>query len=87
MTYTSSVWRPLFGPLRDWPLALCDYSTVDPEKDYEVCDDVYADNGVDENYVIYHRPGHEWYYLSDQDATEMLLFRQYDTRIGLRSGG
>ncbi|KUJ14030.1 uncharacterized protein LY89DRAFT_152081 [Mollisia scopiformis] len=79
-------WRPLFGPLRGYPLAVCDYSTVNPENDYEITDDVYENHGVDENYMVYHRPGHKWYYLSDQEPTEILLFREYDSTVGLMSG-
>jgi len=79
-------WRPLFTPLRDFPLAVCDYSTVDSENDLEPCDDVHGNIGVDENYVVYHKPGHRWYYISDQKATEILLFRQFDSAIGIRSG-
>lgn len=81
-----SVWRPLKGPLEDYPLGVCDYSSVDPEKDYEPSDDVYENHGVDENYLVYRRTGHKWYYLRSQMPTEMLLFRLYDSRIGLRSG-
>ena len=86
LNHPLSAWRPLFGPLRDYPLAVCDYSSVDPERDYELSDDVYEDFGVDENYFVYHKPGHKWYYVSDQGPTEILLFRQYDSTVGLRSG-
>ncbi|KAI0811536.1 hypothetical protein GGR55DRAFT_105131 [Xylaria sp. FL0064] len=79
-------WRPLLGPLRDYPLAVCDYSTVDPEADYEPCDDVHEIHGTDENYMVYHRSSHQWYVLLDQIVTEVLLFRQYDSTIGRRSG-
>ncbi|KAI0114143.1 hypothetical protein GGR51DRAFT_505635 [Nemania sp. FL0031] len=79
-------WRPLLGPLRDYPLAVCDYSTVDPVADYELCDDVHENHGVDENYMVYHRSSHQWYFIPDQIATEVLLFRQYDSTIGIRSG-
>jgi len=79
-------WRPLFGPLKDYPLAVADYSTVDAETDFEECDDVTEKYGVDENYILYRRPGHHWYYLSDHEATEVLLFRQYDSTVGRKSG-
>ncbi|KAI1448210.1 hypothetical protein F5Y02DRAFT_414942 [Annulohypoxylon stygium] len=54
-------WRPLVGPLNDFPLAVVDYSSVNPETDYELTDDVYEGIGVDENYLLYHRPEHKWY--------------------------
>lgn len=82
----NSDWRPLFGPLRDYPLAVCDFSSTDPESDFEATDDVTENHGIDENYTVYHRSGHRWYYLSDQDATEILLFRQYDSTMGRKSG-
>ncbi|KAK3984746.1 hypothetical protein QBC44DRAFT_353461 [Cladorrhinum sp. PSN332] len=79
-------WKPIIGPLTEYPLAMCDFSSVDPETDYELCDDVHMNHGVDENYLVYNRPGHKWYYISNQEPTEILFFREYDSEIGFRSG-
>lgn len=36
-----SIWKPLRGPVMDWPLAMCAAQTVDPMTDFEPCDLVY----------------------------------------------
>jgi len=36
-----SVWKPLKGPVQDWPLAMCDPRSIKPETDLEPCDLVY----------------------------------------------
>lgn len=77
---SSSIWKPLRGPLSDWPLAVCDEETVDGNEDY-IASDVVSRSGFTENYLIYFNPRHRWYYLSRQKATELVLFRQADTQF------
>jgi hypothetical protein len=64
--------------LHDYPLALCDFRSLDPEKDLEPQDIVDRDE-VLENVHVYHRPQHKWHYLSGQRDSELLVFRQADT--------
>ncbi|KAF2238371.1 hypothetical protein EV356DRAFT_507472 [Viridothelium virens] len=78
-------WRPIHGPNRDWPLALCDAQTVNVNLDGEVSDYVTPFKSR-EHCVLYHRENHRWYYLSDQEIGEGLLFRQYDSGLGNGSG-
>jgi len=73
-----NLWKPLYGPLTDWPLALCDARTVNPAQDLADTD-VVMRTGVTENYSIYANSEHKWYYLNNQLASEVLLFRQTDT--------
>jgi hypothetical protein len=73
-----SVWKPLRGPVSDWPLAVCDVQTVDTERDC-MATDVVTRTGFTENYQIYHDEGHLWYYLNQQLADEVVIFRQTDT--------
>lgn len=77
-----TIWKPLLGPLHDYPLALCDKQTLDDEKDLEPQDIVDRDE-VLENVHVYHRKRHAWCYLAGQEDTELLIFRQADT---LRKG-
>jgi hypothetical protein len=37
-----------------------------------------------ENSRVYYDPRHEWYYLSGQVDSEILIFRQYDSRAELK---
>lgn len=73
-----TIWKPLRGPLHDYPLALCDRQSVNCAKDLEPQDIVDRDE-VLENVHVYHRPQHEWYYLSGHLDSELLVFRQADT--------
>ena len=73
-----SIWKPLRGPLHDYPLAFCDFRSLDPRTDLEPQDIVDRDE-VLENVHVYHRPRHNWYYLSAQQDFEALIFRQADT--------
>ncbi|KAF1963708.1 hypothetical protein CC80DRAFT_557569 [Byssothecium circinans] len=72
------VWRPLRGPVMDFPLALCDYRSIDVEKDLVAVDNVYP-HVVSETYSVLHNPKHTWYYLSNQMPHETLLFKGFDT--------
>ncbi|KAL9093918.1 MAG: hypothetical protein Q9165_003841 [Trypethelium subeluteriae] len=31
-------WKPLTGPVKDWPLAMCKPDSINPETDFETCD-------------------------------------------------
>lgn len=82
-----NVWKPLRGPLHDWPLAFCDARTVD-KQDLEQHDHIFPHspnapssprNIVRENHIVYHNQSQKWYYLSGQLPSELLLFRQVDS--------
>ncbi|KAH7047478.1 putative CmcJ-like methyltransferase [Macrophomina phaseolina] len=73
-----NVWKPLVGPVKDWPLALCKPQTIDPSMDLEPCDLVYPDYVV-ENQQVYFSEDLEWLYLSDQQPHEAWVFLQADT--------
>ncbi|CAO1597474.1 hypothetical protein XANCAGTX0491_001282 [Xanthoria calcicola] len=79
-----NIWKPLRGPVRDWPLALCDARTIDPARDLVTGDVVYQDH-AEENYQVCYNPRQRWLYLSDQMPHEMLVFRTADSwedRVG-----
>jgi hypothetical protein len=73
-----SVWRPLRGPLNDWPLALCDAQSVDFRNDIMAGDIVY-ENFVTENLQVMHNPDQKWFYLPDQTTSEVLIFKSADS--------
>jgi len=72
-----NVWKPLKGPLNDWPLALCDTLNLVPKVDFETMDLLYPDL-VTENTQIYFDPKYRWWYLSDHEPSELLVFLQAD---------
>lgn len=76
-----SVWRPLFGPLQDWPLGVLDYTSLDVTNDLIASDNIYPYE-IKENYNVFYNPKHHWCYLSDHEPNELLLFKAFDTERG-----
>ncbi|KAF2815319.1 uncharacterized protein BDZ99DRAFT_516054 [Mytilinidion resinicola] len=71
-------WKPLKGPMNDWPLLVCDAATVDKENDITDSDLIYPDHAA-ENMQVYYRPGYKWYFLSNHKTTEIIVFKQTDS--------
>jgi hypothetical protein len=73
----ASVWRPIKHAVGDWPLAVCDGSTVDFD-DLLAVDHV-TRSYIGETYKLLYREKYRWYYLSQQKPNEVLLFKMYDS--------
>jgi hypothetical protein len=71
-----NAWRPLFGPVLDTPLAMCDARGIDPH-DLVTISLIYPDR-VGENYNFAHSERHRWYYFSQMQADEVLLLKCMD---------
>ncbi|KAN0099275.1 putative CmcJ-like methyltransferase [Hyaloscypha variabilis] len=80
-----NIWKPLRGPLYDWPLAMCDPATVDYDHDIMSADLLWPDEVV-ENCMVFHNPCHKWYYFSGQTPSELLIFRQMDSTMVENNG-
>ncbi|OCL12148.1 hypothetical protein AOQ84DRAFT_420909, partial [Glonium stellatum] len=76
-----SVWKPLAGPLRDYPMAYCDAKTMDPKNDLFPVDEVFP-TVANEVYQVLYNPNHRWYYIPDQLDSEVTIFAGYDSRRG-----
>lgn len=72
-----NVWRPIRGPLEDWPLALCDARSVAPD-DFIATDLLYRDR-TGETYAVRFSATHRWLYAPRMSRDEVLLFRCYDS--------
>jgi hypothetical protein len=72
-----NVWRPIRGPLRDAPLAVCDATSVAPA-DFVPSDLVYRDR-TDETYRVRYNPEHRWFYVPEMRAAEAILIKCYDS--------
>ena len=72
------MWRPIRGPLRDAPLAVCDALSVDPG-DLVPSDLVYRDR-VGETYLVTYNPAHRCFYVPEMRADEALLLKCCDTK-------
>ncbi len=80
-----SAWRPLRDAVVDWPLAICDSRTFDPELDSLAADVVYPDS-LSEDVLVHHNTEQNWYYYPEQTPDELLLFRGLDSKEGLAAG-
>ena len=69
-------WRPITGPLRDDPLAICAPQSVAPD-DLVRVRHVYP-YGESEIYGVAHNPDHRWYYMSDMQPDDAIFFKVYD---------
>lgn len=73
-----SVWRPLFNPIENYPLAVCDGSTV--PADMLVAVDHVRKNYVGEGLYPLARPKYRWHYLNRQTKDEVLLIKTFDSK-------
>jgi hypothetical protein len=64
-----SVWRPCFGPLEDWPLAVCDARSLDSS-------DLVPSDLVSPHYI-----GEKY----DMTDTEALLIKNFDSETDGRA--
>lgn len=74
-----SVWRPINGPVHDWPMAFCDRSTVDFVNDIVAIDDVHS-KYVNEVLNVHHNPEQKWYFAPYQRPDEAIVFVEHDSR-------
>ena len=72
-----NVWRPIRGPLRDAPLAVCDATSV-AFADFVPSDLVYRDR-IGETYRVRYNPAHRWFYVPEMRADEAVLIKCYNS--------
>ncbi|RDW93965.1 putative CmcJ-like methyltransferase [Aspergillus mulundensis] len=77
ITSQHSVWKPCRLPIHDWPLALCDATSVSAE-DLVPTDIIYP-KFIAENYMLHHNENQTWYWLPDHRADEVLVFKAHDS--------
>ncbi len=72
-----NLWRPIRGPVRDAPLALCDGASVAPNA-LRAVELRYPDR-TGEIYYLIHEPVQRWYFASDMAVDEAWLFKNFDS--------
>ena len=87
----TSLWRVFSPPPQDWPLAICDYTSVGPDEGLDnrlyfvdkIPADLYAEMPADapgtSGFEFHHRPGHQWWYFPGMTRDEILLFKLNDS--------
>jgi len=73
-----NVWRPIKGPVVDFPLGMLDFRTV-KEEDLVPTDLIYPDR-VGEIYYVTANPEHRWYYVSNMETDEVVLLKCFDSK-------
>ena len=72
-----NVWRPISGPVKTQPLALCDARSLDPA-DLVRTELRYPDR-TGEIYTVTFSPRHRWLYFPEMRADEALLIKCFDS--------
>jgi hypothetical protein len=85
MLIRDSVWRPLSGPVNDYPLALGDARTFDLHRD-GIASTLVFPHYVGQAIELHHNPEHQWYYVSEQKYDEVWIFKCYDSRADVATG-
>jgi hypothetical protein len=80
--YIINVWRPLKVVTKD-PLAVCDWASVDPKEDW-IANRFVHSNGWNELGKVAHSNQHKWLYMSEQQPSEPLIFKQFDSKADYR---
>ena len=72
-----NLWRPIRGPVRDAPLALCDATSVAPDALRAV--ELRYPERTGEIYYLVHEPEQRWYFASNMTVDEAWLFKNFDS--------
>jgi hypothetical protein len=72
-----SIWRPLTGPIDNYPLALCDYRSTSTS-DFRATD-IPSPHFNGEMYYVHQNPNHEWWYWHGMATDEILFIKCYDS--------
>jgi cephamycin C biosynthesis protein len=80
-----NVWRPLIIPVKNYPLALCDYQSLNPHKDLiatrrllpEWMHELWVQDR--EGYSLKHSAEHRWYYWKFLTPSEAIVFKCHDS--------
>jgi hypothetical protein len=81
-------WHVLTPPPQDYPLVLCDTTSVD-KGDLFFIDYIPPTGRLDirtESYAVAYNPAHRWYYFSEMTPDEVILFKGFDSLAGACAG-
>jgi hypothetical protein len=78
-----NVWRPIAEPVKKSPLAVCDAQSI-ASADL-IASDIMFPNRVGEIYEVTYNPKHRWFYFSQMQPNEALLFKCFDSALDGRA--
>ncbi|PSR73919.1 hypothetical protein PHLCEN_2v10277 [Hermanssonia centrifuga] len=74
-----NLWRPINHAAYDWPLALCDYRSIDVDHDLVPTILRYPDRDG-ETLGVQYNPNHRWKYLKGMVPDEFVLIKCFDSK-------
>ncbi|KAJ7779441.1 hypothetical protein DFH07DRAFT_1030257 [Mycena maculata] len=75
-----NLWRPISHPAFDWPLALCDFRSVDPAVDvFPVAFKFPEPERKGETFGVKYNPNQRWTYFTGVAPEELILIKCYDS--------
>ena len=74
------MWRPLRGPNNDWPLAVCDFASIDASADMVDADLLYSTR-LGSNQLLFDNASHQWHYIPNQQPDDLLVFRNVSSEL------
>ena len=72
-----NVWKPIRGPVRETPLAVCDARSIKPQE--LVPTDLNYRDRTGEVYSMAFSPDHRWFYFPKMQKSEAILIKCYDS--------
>jgi len=69
-----NLWRPIDNPAFDFPLAMCDYRSVDAQKDLVPVRLIYPDH-EGETFGVKFSPEHKWKYVRGLNTDEVVFIK------------
>ncbi len=72
-----NVWRPLTGPVKTDPIAICEWNSIGPD-DMVVAKRVYKDR-VGGILNLSYNPNQRWHYFPDMETDEVILLKCFDS--------
>jgi len=74
-----NLWRPIGRPAFDWPLALCDFRSIDRENDLVPVTLKYPDRDG-ETFGVKYNPNYKWKYVKGMTPEEFVLIKCFDSQ-------
>ncbi|KAJ7579322.1 hypothetical protein C8J56DRAFT_342083 [Mycena floridula] len=74
-----NLWRPIHHAAIDWPLALCDFRSVDDKNDVVPVSLIYPNREPGETYGVQHNPAQKWNYWYGMTPEEIVLIKCFDS--------
>ncbi len=77
-----NVWRPLVDPVTEYPLVFCDVRSLQP--DQVLATERRSPTHTGEIQLVVYDESQRWYYFSDMNPSEVLVFKTFDSLLGGR---